>query len=414
MVIRVNKNLFGIFLIYLAFTLPYIEVNAIRNIFEYAKGGIYISAVFPIMVVIYIFSFLINRIHGNHKKEKVLQINKASRVFVILSFYLTLVLIVTISPISSYIQLVEFVLPFLYAKEMTILILSYGFDTKTIVKHGTICFICIQLIFLIVNIKSYGFSFNGDAESRIISVGGGPVILGYTVALVTILWLCFRDESFKIWHIIIFVSSVVLSIATGSRGSMWPLFAVLFFYFASKKGHISPIKLLFIFLFGTIIVLSFDLSNLIPRFYDIKDGSRVTTVLKGFEAFKHFNFIEMIFGKGIGNFFPIQEWNVDKSIFYNYNQFYFEGITLLVQPHNSYIYTLLEGGIIGLCFFVLVLKKILKKGLCHGKRIEYKMFAVVVIFLFFIESTVYVAAGSASLWWVIIMIFTTGISNELQ
>lgn len=412
MVIKIRKNIVGFIAIYIAFILPYIEINAIRNKFEYAKGNIYIPSVFPIMLIIYLITFFINRINKNHKKAKIYYIKKTVHIFRIYSFYLLFILIISFSHISSYVQLMEFVLPFLYAKEMVIFILSYGFDIKTISKHGIICFITFQLIFLLVNIKLYGFSFNGNSESRIISVGGGPVILGYTIALVTILWICFKEKETKFWHIIIFLSAIILSIATGSRGSMWPLFAVLFFYFASKKGHICPIKLIILFFLGTIIILSFDFSDLIPRFYDITDNSRLITVTKGFEAYKHYNLIQMLFGKGIGNFFPIQSWNVNESLFTNYNQWNFEGITLLVQPHNAYIYTLLESGVIGIIFFISILDSLLKKGLFQMKKIEFKMFAIVVIFIFFIESTVYVAVGSASLWWIVIMFYSIGVSEE--
>lgn len=407
MKIKASRLTFGKVVSMMAFLLPYIEISAIRELFAYSNDDIFIPAVFPIMLVLYIL-FKIRNILKHANFSAFYYARRCELFFYLLSFFYLFVLIFKWAPFSSYVQLIEFALPFFYAKEVIKYLLSVDINHKTIVRYGVICFVVTQMFFFFINIRYYGFSFSGNAESRLLSVGGGPVILGYTVALAVALWLVFQNRNEKALNITVIVLMMVISLSTGSRGSMWPLLVVLFFFFASRKGHISSWKLFVVFSVISIVYFFFDLSLIFPRLFDFTEGGRISTITNNLKAFGTFDFVEALFGKGIGCFFPIQRWNTSTNYlsFYNYNHFLYEGIAVLVQPHNSFIFTLMEGGLVGLVIYVTVIINTLKSAI-KTASIERRLFVIVTVVVLMIESTFYTSMGSASLWWIILLLYCT-------
>ena len=94
------------------------------------------------------------------------------------------------------------------------------------------------------------------------------------------------------------------------------------------------------------------------------------------------------------------------SRFHSYNHFSYAGMSLLVQPHNSFVFALMETGMAGFLLYITIIKRCVGyKIVKHKKyRFEYVLFTGSLLFVLFLESTFFVAMGSASLWWLIIMI----------
>ena len=290
-----------------------------------------------------------------------------------------------------------------------------GITNQEIVKYAVPFFTITQIFFVIINVFVYGFSFDGNSENRILSVGGGPVILGYTVVLIMACWLIFKKDMKPIWNILVIIGCLIVAFATGSRGSMWPSILLIIVYMTYKNGKIAPIRSIIILILGIFIFLFVDLSSIFPRLFLFDEGGRISTVTSNFEAFKMYNPFEVIFGKGIGNFYPYQQWNLDSlsNMFFDYNHFSYKGVSLLVQPHNSFVYAFMEMGIIGGLLYIITIKTSLSLKLFVGGKwkFEYIVFVVFLMLVLFIESTFFIATGAASLWWFIIMI--VGSSNSI-
>lgn len=403
------KNFAGIVWIYIATILPYVEISIVREALEIQTKYMEIPAVAPIMLFLWILLYLGNRIHGYYRLQYCkLYYSRLDLLLFLWTLMNFLVILFHESKMSSYYQLLLFILPYLFAKEVIIRVKSSGLYNCDIVKYAVSFFIISQLVFLIINIVVYGFSFDGKSESRILSVGGGPVILGYTVVLSISCWMIYRDNTKLHINLLVLIGGLILSFATGSRGSMWPSILLLVTYFVHKNGKFSSIKSLIVLIGFIAVFFLADLGKIFPRLFLFDDGSRISSIISNLYAFSFFSPMEVLFGKGVGNFFPYQQWNMNHSsgIFFDYNRFLYNGIPLLVQPHNSFIYALMETGIVGLALYIRLIKtsisfKFFSK--CK-KKFEYLLFSVILLLVLTVESTFFVATGSASLWWFLIML----------
>ena len=410
------RRYLGIVWIYVVTILPYIEIAVVREIFEIKTQYMTIPAVAVIMLFLWIWIFLGNRIHGYQKQVKVKHyFRKVDLIMLLLIFLAIYIVFAYDSNSNSYIQIGLFVLPYLFAKEVMIRSKGVGLTNQEIVKYAVPFFTITQIIFVIINVVKYGFSFDGNSESRILSVGGGPVILGYTVVLILSCWLIFKKNMNRIWNILVVTGCLIVSFATGSRGSMWPSVLLIVVYIIYKNGKIVPIRSMFVLLVGIMLFLFVDLSSVFPRLFLLDGGGRILTILSNFQAFKLYNPLEVIFGKGLGNFYPYQLWNMENfsSIFFDYNHFSYKGVSLLVQPHNSFVYAFMEMGIIGGLLYIIIIKRTLslKFFVNNTRKFEYIVFVAILMLVLFVESTFFVATGASSLWWFIIMI--VGSSNSI-
>lgn len=407
--IMIKRKHLAIVWICIAIILPYIEIASIRDKFEIKTTYMTIPAVGTIMMFLWIWLFLGNRIHGYQRKNEIRSyFRKLDEVMFFLISIAFCVILFHNSKSNSYIQLWLFILPYLFAKEVIIRTKNACLTNQEIVKYAVPFFVITQIIFLIINVLVYGFSFDGDSESRIISVGGGPVILGYTVVLFMACWFIFKKDAKPIWNLLIMSGCLIISFATGSRGSMWPSVLFTIVYITYKNGKLSPVRSVLLLTIGIFIFMFIDLNSIFPRLFLFNEGGRISSVASNFEAFKMYNPIEMLFGKGVGNFYPYQKWNLNNlsSMFFDYNHFLYKGISLLVQPHNSFVYAFMEMGIIGGVLYIITIKRSLSlKIISFGKMdFEYILFVVFLMLVLFVESTLFITTGVASLWWFIIMI----------
>lgn len=406
--IVLKKKYFGIAWVWVAFLLPYIEVAAIREVFEIRLSTMTIPAVFPVMLALWAWLYLGNRIKGYNKVAPC----KSCFIYIdllmgVLLFFSALVAIAHRRGFIASIEQALIFVPYMFARETLIRVQGVGLSTEEIVKYGVPFYVVAQLGFLLINIFVYGFSFDGNAESRIISVGGGPVILGYTIALVLACWLLYRNRMPRRWNIFVVASCLLLSFATGSRGSMWPVLLIALVLLLGRYNRFSAIRWLAVLLGAAVLILFVDLESLFPRLFLTSGSGRFSSVESNLKAFRTFTFPEVLFGKGLGEFFPIQMWNMNKlsSMFVKYNQFYYEGISLLVQPHNSFVFALMELGVVGLAVYTWIVKRAMGIKILNEKwGAEWGLFVLVALAVLFFESTLFIATGAASLWWLILLV----------
>lgn len=405
----IKRKYFGYIWIFLTFLIPYIEIAAVRNLLEVKTDDMVIPAVFPVMLLLWAYLWCANRLNGYHKKSGISKYLHGIDIgFFIFILIMAFTAIINDAQGHHFLQMLMILLPYLFARESLLHIKGYGFRDIEIVKYGVTFFAIIQMFFFVINIVVYGFSFNGEASSRIISVGGGPVVLGYTVALVFSAWLLFREQITSKWYWSVTVCCLLVTLATGSRGGMWPVLLLLFIGFMCRRGKLSANRSIVTLIFAFLIMGLFDFQTIFPRLFLFGNNSRVSAIVGNLGAYQTFSFLEQLLGKGIGMFYPYQLWLLDNSLacFHDYNRFFYNGVSLLVQPHNTYVYVLMETGLLGFASFILLLKRAVfgKRMVQRKTKLGHKMFVITFFFLLSAETTLFVELGSASLWWFILIL----------
>ncbi len=416
MIIKYKRNLLYkkilILIISLFFLIPYIEVDKIRSLFTCYLGSYnFIPSVVIIMVIIMLLLLplvFIGRVNNSLRSAKSYF---ASILWVRLLFdFLVIVRIIfAYQPFDVLFQYIWTAVPFYFAFFIVYLIHKFNLNIPKIHVSAIYLFTIYLIYNIYVNISRYGYIFGSQElgiHTRLISPGGGPVILGYTIAILFSLFLFYQNRIKKPMFNIIFSIMLIASFFTGSRGGMWPTVFLVVIYLADKKklGITGLIIVLISFLYINPIEF---FNEKLPRFFVLLDQSRISTALDIIEVYSKQSIFHLFFGKGLGMFFPYQQWCLYRTPGINY--FIYDGMALLVQPHNSYIYLLIETGLLGIILFFYPLYNSIRlkpivKSLRNGK---YAIFTIILIgFLNLFDSVFIIAPGSAALWWLVLLSLT--------
>lgn len=389
-------------LVSLLFLIPYYEIGPVRDVLTYQNNEIYIPAIVFIMLIITIliffsFAFAKKKV-DNRLFIKILLIKIAFDCIVIIRS------IFDINPNLVLSQYLFQAVPFYFALSLIIFINKFNMNLHEICKLALLFFIVYLSATIFINVFLYGYSLDFNDLGRIISPGGGPVVLGYTIALMCS-FLFFIQKSFNKYLIWLFVFILIVSsLFTGSRGSMWPiLIVILIYFFDNKDFRILLISLLGLFIGFLLLDPVNWLHDLVPRFFNFFDQSRWDTNIHCMKILMTEGIGAFLFGKGLGGFFPYQSYLIEHNP--GINLFFYKGSLLLVQPHNSFTYILMEAGFVGLLLFIYPLFKAFLITV-KAKKNQVKKYAVMtillVIFLNFFDSIFVVVPGSAALWWLVV------------
>lgn len=259
-----------------------------------------------------------------------------------------------------------------------------------------ICYnICIKGLFI-------------DPHVRLTSPGGGPVIFGYT----TVVYFSLLLSSEMTYHKYKFITIIVLflgALSTQSRGAIWPMVVILAFYILILVKNLYS-KLLILGCIGGLVVFSLLTSThhsiYFQRIFNTHESARLNTSLGILSLYNKYSLQQKILGAGLGKFFPYQQWindTQDKKRPTWDNHFYHDGVRILVQPHNTFLYLLMETGILGVILFVLCLSKRFFY-LCNTKKYTLLIFLGTIVFVNFFDSVMIVQPGTASIIWLLIFI----------
>ena len=390
----------------ICFVLPYIEIGPIRRLFEYSDG----SSNFPASLLVII---LVGMIYYIALPTKTMSCLKNTAIIgIILNYYLILRMMFAI-PNSEYsvkvllFQILWFVLPFWYALIIVNYIIQRQLAIGQVVKRGVALYIIYLVYCIFVNIRQYGFVFSiaGVNTDRLISTGGGPVILGYTIVMILALIITVQPYQSKSTEIIVVVLLTGATLFTGTRGGMWPALILLgISVLTNKRKRLNYFVLIAVMFIAMFINPIEYLEMLFPRIANVAESGRITSIGKGLTLFSEMKPLEWLFGTGFGNLFPYQRYcnfHIDGD-----NTFFIMGMSMLVQPHNTYIYWLLEAGIVGLILYVALLKGVwVDSSNVSTKNVrQSRMTCVMFIALGMIEATVLIQPGSAGLWWIVLFI----------
>lgn len=380
--------------------LPFIE-GLIDFIKIYKGNAIFRSIVFLeiIIAVLLASKNLLSSYKGSESKK-------------IISFHSELLFVVytTFSLLFTNIQYVSLstlswvCTPILYSMAVCIYVIKNSLSINLILRKMLIFLSWYCCFAVLRNILKNGLFINSSV--RLNTTGGGPVIFGYFLAIcIAILYLekdLFSDKE----RIILLTIYSVTIIATGSRGALFPALMViisdLIMNMKTRKGfQIS----MFLFVSVVLILFIFDplgkLEQLFPHFFDKEIGSRGLSYLGCLSIFGKTDMLHKIIGYGWGNLFPYQEWVYKTTQISGYSQgniISIMGERVLVQPHNTLLYVVLESGIIGLVLFMGMFFKYFKESvLC--KNLRYIILLIVVVFVNFFDSVFIVEPGTSSVIW---------------
>lgn len=398
MKLKIMKNSIWNFSYSILFLIPYFEIGIVRDKLEVRTNDYIIEAS---IVLLFIFSLIMT---GNLIRKRTL--TKESSI--IQSLYIlmpiqVILLFISVALKVSFITLLYFYMPIIFADLYHCSISKL--NRIDLIKSMVNAFSTYLVINIIVNFRVYGFSLNDISnERRLISPGGGPVALGYTICIVFLLMLSIEQYYKRNTILIISILFLGTSFLTGSRGSMWPVLIVFLFYW------IKNLKRSLIILVVAIVLVSLNLDTLIamfPRLFSIGNESRILTWIGCIDIFCRSGVVTQVFGRGFGNFYPYNSWlnNIADGA---RNLFVYDSHILLVQPHNNWIYMLIEGGVFGNLILITPFSKIIKKSILK-KNYKFIGFCMMVILLCSFDSLLFVAPGTAALWWIAILLIYDGI-----
>lgn len=317
-------------------------------------------------------------------------------------------------------QALWMIVPLLFAIFLIGLVKKRGLrfsEFSEIVVITAALFSCVVIAY---NFATYGLNL---ANGRLYCPGLGSVALGYTNALVIALALSRKGASTLIPAPFLFLSVVVLLVSvllTGSRGGMYPALALALIYFLPTKNAAATTLVVL----GAVIVLL--LSNPIEAFLSGRAGNlqsgRYATWDAAYAAFLGGSPLDRLLGYGLGNVFPFQDWytnyytgHIERELTDGaWNSFSFHGNTMLVEPHNTYVWLLLEGGALSLVGFVTCLiSSLLSSGLTNKiSKLRFGTVLVTFMVLGIFDAIVFANAASAFWWGVLFIAFEASVESE--
>lgn len=390
----------------LLFLMPYAEISSVKQIFQYQTNSIMIPASIFLMSGVSIVLWAWMKV--NKKGTSLWRFNNIIYINVILDITILLRGLYVHHFLLFFAQFLWFVTPIFYAITVITFINAFELSASRVGKIGLFYFLVYLCINIVINVRLYGFAISGTAsQSRLLSPGGGPVILGYTIVLMTCYLLYLRRAMTRRNALISICILLAGGILSGSRGAVWPMMLFLMIYALTSRK--SNIQVFGIIVLGIMVVLIDPISlldKIAPRVIDLSGGARADTLSSAMQVYSAQPIFNQLFGTGLSQGFPYQAWLIDSSHFLAYNNFIYNGLVMLVQPHDSFVYLLLETGLVGVILFIsifITFAKLIRQQSAYGNFYKY-IFLICVVLLNCLDSVFIIQPGSAGLWWVLLFL----------
>ena len=415
----IDRNTIEEFLVALLFVIPYAETGKLSFAFSDSAKTFYWRSILVFemgLCVVLMIQHMRPQIRGKTNKSVFLY-----AVYLMINGVLSIML--GASGGAMLVTMLSTIVPLVNATFIISHIERRSLDINKIVKWAVNLYTLFVVYCVALNIVRYGLTLSYiNNKFRLSASAGGPVILGYTISLVAVFMFANKDI-FSTKNLVI--NSVIFTLAityTMDRGAYVILLLGVLYLALTEKNKVITGLFVLGFIFGVIYLSDEILGKVLELLFgnrvmstDLTESMRYKTAITCLSEFIK----EPIFyltGHGTGNFFPFQQWTasnagVSASAYarFDVNLFSYNGSSLLVQPHNTFIYFLMETGFIGI---VLFLRTVLIGLRDQEKKISPNVLIVVLSFLLLgmLESTIIVQPGIACMWW--LMIFFTKIRSN--
>lgn len=404
MKVRIRTESLSVLLIGVVAFLPYIETNMLNALFTVVVNE---NSYIPAICIVMLFMAMCFTI-ATKKIRPIIRYIDVKELLILGTYMLLSTLFVCVARGELDTTIIWVAVPVFYALVFYRFIVAKNVSWKAVVRSIVFCYGTYLIFCIVYNVVVIGFSFaNGSINYRLYSTGGGQLSLAYTSTIFAYFLFMYRTFFSRKEQIILYSLYTMIALFTASRIAFWLIVALLPVYLLSNKSIIGKLSIP-IFLVLLLLLNPIEwIAKLAPRLLNIGESGRFETWSNAIDVFSQGDIIQILFGRGIGNFFPYQYWMQHHSIsdFYsaNYNYFYYENKALLVQPHNVTIYVLLEGGMVGL--FVAALYWV-RCGYTAFKAHDFEliMFLFAVLALNQYDSLLIVQPGTAGLWWILVFI----------
>ena len=248
--------------------------------------------------------------------------------------------------------------------------------------------------------------------------GIGAVITGCTAAAVIgFLLLRERNNNHDELSTIGILLLMLLALCTQSRSGIYVSFAlVVYRFFPRHNAAFSLLCLLGL----TTVLLAFDpIQYIADTRIGSFDSARFDTWQSAFEIFSESGLFGQLFGHGFGAVFPYVDWSsaYDRGEILraltdgSWNQFVFHSHVMLVQPHNIFVYFLLEIGITGVALFLgyFVHLFVSARQYVSGAQIRRFGLLLVAVLLLNCFDSVFIINVASTFWWTLILLAFSGL-----
>lgn len=183
---------------------------------------------------------------------------------------------------------------------------------------------------------------------------------------------------------------LISSYLTGSRSSFWGITIFLFLWlliFIEKKNKIK-----FYLFFGYILFLGIIYFSHIKagRLFNYYSEGRFISIKAGLNYFSQSPLNKKLIGHGFGLVYPYEKWKLEGGRIWN-NTFYLGENLSIIHPHNSFLWILIEGGMIFFFIFSYVIFIGLKKIIFN--QMYYKQKGILFLIYFSFIITLFVTSG---------------------
>ena len=185
--------------------------------------------------------------------------------------------------------------------------------------------------------------------SRLKTPLGGSTITGDYLAIAPLMSLViFKNKSFSFIIALFFLFCIYLS---GTRTAMFVSLGIIaLFYFKSKHAFRHYFLIITGLIICVFVVVSMGYS--IERFTHSETSRTLSQGVFLSSFFSANDIVSLLFGSGLGNYFPYNSWLVlAHSGLYQHVDNTIGNTDLLVDPHSSYIWAIMELGLLGLILF---------------------------------------------------------------
>lgn len=408
--LRIKRESILAFVIFL----PYVERRVVDELLSIKLDDAYFRAMLPILAC----GIIALLFYTNVFKKRGVKRPKVMNWYTGLFFYYFLDAIFHLHFGTKNISvMLWFFLPMIFAYCYTYMCVKVKLNIPILMTRIIMYFAAYVLITIAYNILFYGLFRQSGV--RMTTPGGGAVIFAYTIAFVFALTLAYQDYFNKKVRLIIMGIFTVGAVACGSRGGMWPILGMWFYYYVFSQFTLKRLVITFVSIIGILIMNPINmLQHYFPHLFEKSNHARGMSSSNLLSLFWDSPLHLKLLGNGPGEFFPYQKWIMDVNNGRRYswdNYVIVKGLQVLVQPHNTYIYMLYEYGAIAvLLLAIFLLVNVFVSWKSEKQRNKWFMVLPVLVFAFVncFDSILFVQPGSASIMWMLLLVYLANVNGR--